>query len=138
MSSYLTFYLVPKGEDKKPLTFTSYSRNNDVYQSYYEELNPAYIGNDDEPNYTELTPKKALQVVNAAKDNLKKAEKALNNRISAYKELNDTSEEAIQDIASTREYIEELKEGLAELQYIYNWVSDIEYSDFEKVLINID
>jgi len=138
MSSYLTFYLVPKGEDKKPLTFISYSRNNDVYQSYYEELNPAYIGNGDEPNYTELTPEKALQVVNAAKDNLKKAEKALNNRILAYKELNDTSEEAIQDIASTREYIEELKEGLAELQYIYNWVSDIEYSDFEKVLINID
>ena len=138
MSSYLTFYLVPKGEDKKPLTFISYSRNNDVYQSYYEELNPAYIGNGDEPNYTELTPEKALQVVNAAKDNLKKAEKALNNRISAYKELNDTSEEAIQDIASTREYIEELKEGLAELQCIYNWVSDIEYSDFEKVLINID
>ena len=138
MSSYLTFYLVPKGEDKKPLTFISYSRSNDVYQSYYEELNPAYIGNGDEPNYTELTPEKALQVVNAAKDDLKKAEKALNNRISAYKELNDTSEEAIQDIASTREYIEELKEGLAELQCIYNWVSDIEYSDFEKVLINID
>jgi hypothetical protein len=40
MSSYLTFYLVPKGEDKKPLTFTSYSRNNDVYQSYNKELNP--------------------------------------------------------------------------------------------------
>ena len=138
MSSYLTFYLVPKGEDKKPLTFISYSRNNDVYQSYYEELNPAYIGNGDEPNYTELTPEKALQVVNTAKDDLKKAEKALNNRILAYKELNDTSEEAIQDIASTREYIEELKEGLAELQCIYNWVSDIGYSDFEKVLINID
>ena len=138
MSSYLTFYLVPKGENQKPLAFTSYSRNNDVYQSYNEELSPAYIGNDDKPNYTELTPEKALQVVNAAKEDLKKAERALNNRISAYKELNDTSEEAIQDITDTKEYIEELKEGLAELQCIYNWVSDIEYSDFEKVLINID
>lgn len=138
MSSYLTFYLVPKGDDKKPLTFVSYSRINDVYQSYYEELNPAYMGNSDETNYTELTPEKALQVVNTAKDDLKKAEKALNNRISAYKELNDTSEEAIQDITSTREYIEELKENLSELQYIYDWVSEIEYSDFEKVLINID
>lgn len=138
MSSYLTFYLVPKGEDKKPLTFISYSRNNDVYQSYNKELSPAYIGNGDNPNYTELTPEKALQVVNAAKEDLKKAERALNSRISAYKELNNASEEAIQDITDTREYIEELKEGLDELQCIYNWVSDIKYSDFEKVLINID
>ena len=138
MSSYLIFYLVPKGEDKKPLTFISYSRNNDVYQSYNEELSPAYIGNGDKSNYTELTPEKALQVVNAAKEDLKKAENALNNRIAAYKELGNISDEAIQDIADTREYIEELKEGLAKLQCIYNWVLNIEYSDFEKVLINID
>ena len=138
MSSYLAFYLVPKGEDKKPLMFTSYSRSTGVYQAYYEELHPAFIGNGDEPNYTELTPEKALQVVNAAKDNLKKAETALNNRIAAYKELGNMSDEAIQDIAETKDYIEGLKYNLAELQCIYCWVGDIEYSDFEKVLINID
>lgn len=138
MSSYLTFYLVPKGENQKPLMFTSYSRSTDVYQAYYEELHPAFIGNGDEPNYTELTPNKALQVVNAAKDNLKKAEIALNNRIAAYKELGNISDEAVQDIAETKDYIEDLKNNLIELQCIYCWVGDIEYSDFEKVLINID
>lgn len=138
MSSYLTFYLVPKGENQKPLMFTSYSRSTDVYQAYYEELHPAFIGNGDEPNYTELTPNKALQVVNAAKDNLKKAENALNNRIAAYKELGNMSDEAVQDIAETKDYIEDIKHYLIELQCIYCWVGDIEYSDFEKVLINID
>ena len=138
MSSYLTFYLVPKGENQKPLMFTSYSRSTDVYQAYYEELHPAFIGNGNEPNYTELTPEKALQVVNAAKDNLKKAETALNNRIAACKELGNMSDEAIQDIAKTKDYIEDLKYNLAELQCIYCWIGDVEYSDFEKVLINID
>lgn len=137
MSSYLTFYLKPKGQDK-PLMFISYSRSTDVYQAYYEELHPAFIGNGDEPNYTELTPEMALQVVNAAKEDLKKAENALNNRIAAYKELGNTSEEAIQDIAETKDYIEDLKSNLIELQCIYCWVGDVEYSDFEKVLINID
>ena len=138
MSSYLTFYLVPKGENQKPLMFTSYGRSTNVYQAYYEELHPDFIGNSDEPNYTELTPEKALQVVNAAKDNLKKAETALNNRIAAYKELGNMSDEAIQDIAETKDYIEDLKCNLTELQCIYCWVGDIECSDFDKVLINID
>ena len=138
MSSYLTFYLVPKGENQKPLMFTSYTRSSDIYQAYYEELHPAFIGNGDEPNYTELTPEKALQVVNAAKEDLKRAETALNNRIAAYKELGNTSDEAVQDIAETKDYIEDLKNTLIELQCIYWWIGDIEYSDFEKVLINID
>ena len=137
MSSYLTFYLKPKGQDK-PLMFTSYSRSTDIYQAYYEELHPAFIGNGDEPNYTELTSEMALQVVNAAKEDLKKAETALNNRIAAYKELGNMSDEAVQDIAETKDYIEDLKSNLIELQCIYCWVGDIEYSDFEKVLINID
>lgn len=137
MSSYLTFYLKPK-EQEKPLMFTSYSKSTDVYQAYYEELHPAFIGNGDEPNYTELTSEMALQVVNAAREDLKKAEKALNNRIAAYKELGNMSDEAIQDIAETKDYIEDLKSNLIELQCIYRWVGDIGYSDFEKVLINID
>lgn len=138
MSSYLTFYLVPKGNDKKPLALMAYSRNSDIYQAYYENAHPAFIGNGDEPNYTELTSEMALQVVNAAKEDLKKAETALNNRIAAYKELGNMSDEAIQDIAETKDYIKDLKYNLIELQCIYCWVGDIEYSDFEKVLINID
>ena len=79
-----------------------------------------------------------MQVVNATKEDLKRAETTLNNRIAAYKELGNTSDEAVQDIAETKDYIEDLKNNLIELQCIYDWVRDIEYSDFEKVLINID
>ena len=137
MSSYLTFYVVPKGEDKKPLTLIAYSRSNDIYQAYYEHANLAFYGNGDEPNYTELTPGLAQHVVNIVREDLDKAKRNLQNRIDVYKELGNNSEEAIQDIAETKEYIKELEETIVELQFIANLVSDIEYSDFEKVLINI-
>lgn len=64
MSSYLTFYLVPKKTRKKydynkddghteievelstgtPLALMSYSRSNDIYRAFNETLNPAYAG----------------------------------------------------------------------------------------------
>ena len=34
MSSYLTFYIVPKAEDSKPLDLICYSRNTHIYHRY--------------------------------------------------------------------------------------------------------
>ena len=82
MSSYLTFYLVPKKTRKKygydenegnteteeeistgkPLVLFSFSRNNDVYQAYNNSLNPAYAGM--EEKYTEVTYEDSQKVVN--------------------------------------------------------------------------
>ena len=38
MSSYLTFYVVPKAEGSKPLSLICYSRNTHIYQ-YFDEIN---------------------------------------------------------------------------------------------------
>ena len=142
MSSYLTFYLVPKGEDKKPLAFMSYSRNSDIYQAYYEHANIAFYGNEDNPNYTELTKDLSHYVVNELREDLNKIEKSHEAKVKALQALpkleGEALEEYLQETTSTVEYINDLKDTLKFTGFIDDIVSDLEYSDFEKVLINID
>ena len=144
MSSYLNFYLVPKKKENniepKPLLFNSYSRNSEVYQAFWEVLNPAYIGLGDTPNYSELTAEDVNKVLKDLEKDLKSAEKRLNLTIEAYKVLSGGSipEEAINEYTSTKEYIEDIQETISIVKNIHSWVEDIKYSDFEKVLINID
>lgn len=142
MSSYLTFYLVPKGDDKKPLALISYSRNSDIYQAYYENANPAFIGNSNEPNYTELTKELSNHVVNELREDLSKYEKLHEAKIKALQALpkleGEALEEYLQETSSGIEYLDDLKDTLKFADFIDDIVSDLEYSDFEKVLINID
>ena len=142
MSSYLTFYLVPKGENQKPLSLISYSRNNDVYQAYYENVHPVFIGNDDESNYTELTKDISHHVVNELREDLSKCEKSHEAKVKALQALpkleGEALEEYLQETTSTVEYINDLKDTLKFAGFIDDIVSDLEYSDFDKVLINID
>jgi len=142
MSSYLTFYLVPKGEDKKPLALISYSRSSEIYQAYYENAHTAFYGNGDEPNYTELTKDLSHHVVSELKEDLDKYEKAHEAKIKALQALpkleGEALEEYLQETSSGVEYINDLKDTLKFAGFIDDIVSDLEYSDFDKVLINID
>lgn len=142
MSSYLTFYLIPKGEDKKPLALISYSRNSDIYQAYYENANPAFYGNSEEPNYTELTKDLSHYVVNELREDLNNYEKSHEAKVKALQALpkleGEALEEYLQETTSTIEYINDLKDTLKLVEFIDDIVNDLEYSDFEKVLINID
>ena len=142
MSSYLTFYLVPKGENQKPLAFISYSRNSDIYQAYYEHANPAFYGNGEEPNYTELTEELSHHVVDELRESLDKYEKNHEAKIKALQALpkleGEALEEYLQETSSGVEYINDLKDTLKFVGFIDDIISDLEYSDFEKILINID
>lgn len=142
MSSYLTFYLVPKGGDKKPLTLISYSRNSEIYQAYYEHANPAFYGNGDEPNYTELTKDISHHVVNELREDLNKYEKSHEAKVKALQALPKLEGEALneylQETSSGAEYINDLKDTLKLANFIDDIVSNLKFSDFEKVLINID
>ena len=146
MSSYLNFYLVPKKkegteDEPKPLCFMSYSRSNPVYESYRETVNPVFIGNDTEYQYTELSTEDANRVVDSAKEDLESVKKRYEANISIYKELGKMPDvKAISDLTETKEYMQELQDNINELQFIANMVSDIAlgYTDFGKVLINID
>ena len=144
MSSYLTFYIVPKkdkGEVKEPLALMSYSRNSDIYQAFNENINVAYIGNDDKPNYTELTKEMVDDVVNATKKDYDEAQKSFNARMDAYRSVKlegEAFDEYVEDFQSTTVYLKELEETIIRIELIASIVNDLDYSDFEKVLINID
>lgn len=157
MSSYLSFYLVPKKTKKRygydeekgnteeevkvsegePLLLMSYSRSSEVYQAYNDTLNPAYAGNDDK--YTELTYEDAKRVIDEFESDIKKTEKRL---AVSYKMLKEGgfSDELYTEINSTEEYLDEQKAVLEELKHISNIVYECSnsWTDFEKVLINID
>ena len=145
MSSYLNFYLVPKKERsdiQKPLLFNSYSRSSDIYQAYYENIIPAFIGNDDERHYTELTKELSEYLVCELKKDIDKTKKNFEAKMKAYKELPKLEGEALdsylEEATSTPEYINKLESTLHFAEFINNIIDDLEYSDFEKLLINID
>lgn len=157
MSSYLSFYLVPKKSAKKhnyneegknietevklsegkPLLLMSFSRNNDIYQAYYEAMNPAYCGMEDK--YTEVTYEDAQRVVKEFKEDITTTEKRLAINYKMLKECGYNSE-LWEEIQSTEKYIDEQKTSLMQLECIADIVYEVykNFTDFEKVLINVD
>ena len=151
MSSYLSFYLVPKksktifpeGEETKvelnqtPLSILTYCRSSDVYRRYYDTLGPAYCGNKDA--YTELTYEDTQKVIREFKqEDLQPAEERLKVLYKILKEGGYNSD-IIDDITSAETELSDLKNSLEELNSISSLIYEIySYSDFEKVLINID
>lgn len=152
MSSYLTFYLVPKKtktkydkDDKEikveltqePLSLLSYCRSSDIYQAYYENLHPAYCGN--EEKYTELTYQNATDVRDTYNEEYVKA---TDKRLQIlYKMLRENyNSDIAEEILSAEEYLSECKSTLELLNTICAIVYEVTegYGDFEKVLINID
>lgn len=156
MSSYLTFYLVPKKTKTRywhdengsheeeieiskghPLSIMSFSRNNEVYQAYNETLNPVYAGIEDK--YTELTVADAERVVSEYEQEVKSTEKRLE---ITYKMLKNggSCESLWGDIHETERYLDEQKHALSELKHLAGFVYEVTNSctDIEKVLINID
>lgn len=134
MSSYLNFYVVPKGGE--PLLLTFHSRSSEVYQTFYEELNPPFMVND--KTYIELTTDDIERVLFNSKEYLEKTIDNFNRRVQAYKSLSDKiPDDAVEDWVSTTKYIEELKLHINTLEYISHIVNNLKFSDFEKVLLNI-
>lgn len=143
MSSYLNIYLVPKKKNDEdipePLLFMSYSRNSGVYQACWESI--AYIGNGDSYQYTELTSELISSILEKEKENLDKFNRRYTDKITIAKEVSPTKEfleDLIEDSLATKEYIEELENTIKELENIASWVNNIQYSEFEKVLANVD
>ena len=157
MSSYLSFYLVPKKTKKRykydgengnteeeieiskgePLLMMSYSRNSDIYQAYNDTLNPAYAGMEDK--YTDLTYEDAKRVVSEFEAEVKSTEQRLGITYKILKE-GGYCDDLWSEIQSNEKYLAEQKETLEELKFIMNFVYEVtqSWTDFEKVLINVD
>lgn len=152
MSSYLTFYLVPKKTktiyDKEgvsseikisegiPLTLFSFTRSSEVYQAFTTSLNVAYYGGDSD-NYTEISKEDVAIVIQDYKREIQSIEDRLKIDYKIIKESGCINE-MWEEIHSFEELLQEKKDSLETLLNISYILSDIPYSDFDKVLINID
>ena len=137
MSSYLTFYLVPKAEDSKPLDLISYSRNTDVYQYFDEVLHVAYIGIGNEKQYTELNTSKVDKVLEELRNDISKAQK----RMAEYEKHANGNTEIIEEVISQKEYIEDLEWARnTMLDFAQNHNIKISYSNtfYQKKQKNIE
>lgn len=132
MSSYLSFYLVPKAHPEEKLLLQSFSRSNEVYQRFSDNLNIAYAGN--EEKYTKLTVSDVESVIQDIDDDITKAE----TRRTEYEKFCYGNPESIEEIISTKEYIRDLQSTRDYISFIRDVLTDLDYSGFSDVLCNID
>ena len=132
MSSYLSFYLVPRAHPEEKLLLQSFSRSNEVYQRFSDNLNIAYAGN--EEKYTKLTVSDVESVIRDLDDDIAKAEA----RRVEYEKFCHGNSELIEEMISTKEYIRDLQSTRDYISFIRDVLTDLDYSGFSDVLCNID
>ena len=132
MSSYLSFYLVPRAHPEERLLLQSFSRSNEVYQRFSDNLNIAYAGN--EEKYTKLTISDVESVIRDLDDDIAKAEA----RRVEYERFCHGNSELIEEMISTKEYIRDLQSTRDYISFIRDVLTDLDYSGFSDVLCNID
>jgi hypothetical protein len=134
MSSYLTFYVVPKEEGAKPISLISYSRNSEIYQYFNDNIGIAYIGME-EPQYTELTSDKVRFVLDDVIRDISRAEK----RVFEYEKHAAGNSEIIDEILSLKEYLETLYYCRSRIEFIQEIVEDVKYNDdLKAIYCNVD
>jgi prephenate dehydrogenase len=141
MSSYLNIYVRPNikdGKESKKMCLMSVSRSHPLYQAINEAGSfYAYtsIGENTEERFYELTSNLINSICKDSSEEIMAAEK----RLKEYEKYASGNSEIIQDIISTKEYLEEIKETYNQLCFIRQIVDDVEngFTDFGKVFINI-
>lgn len=132
MSSYLSFYLVPKAHPEERLLLQSFSRSNEVYQRFFDNLGIAYAGN--EEKYTKLTVSDVESVIQDLDGDIAKAEA----RRVEYEKFCHGNSELIEEMISTKEYIRDLQSTRDYISFIRDTLTDLDYSGFSDVLCNVD
>lgn len=138
MSSYLNIYLVPKRKDKDTekqyLLLQSYSRNSDVYEVFYENINPVFAGN--EEKYTTLTKENVQNILN----DVSKSINLTKEKLKLYEKYASGHPDYIQSIIDEREVLKDYEQTYGDVAFIGDIVSGIidDYNSFEEVCCNID
>lgn len=139
MSSYLSFYIVPrrkyKKEPKKYIILIAYSRGTEIYQYFNENLSIAYAGN--ETKYTTLSAEDVATVIKNFKEDIDKSY----NRLIEYEKYASTNPNYIQEIVDLKDYIDELSYWKDKTSFIADMINEIKVnysSGIEEVCCNID
>lgn len=133
MSSYLTFYLQRK--DEKPITLISYSRNDELYQYFYENINMIHDMQYDTEYYTTVSCENVNDIISELTQSINN----INTRIIEYEKHVDGNIEIIDEIISLKEYLATLNDTLIRVRFIKDLIleADNGYVDYTAVLCNI-
>lgn len=139
MSSYLSFYVVPKRktkeEPKQYIILCSYSRNSDIYSYFNDNLNVAYAGN--EEKYTAITK----DDINVVLKDFEEVIKANTMKLAEYEKYAGVSPDYIQDILELKSEISNLAYWRDKTSFIADIIDELncQYSNgIEEVCCNID
>jgi hypothetical protein len=143
MSSYLTFYGIPKSKDndgevenkdKSPVALDSFSRNNDIYRYFDENLDIAFCY--DGEKYSDITQSDVDTVESDILNDIRSSEK----RLIEYEKYAGGNPDYVSEILSIKEYLEDLYRALHYTEfigYIVNEASLKYRGGFEKIVANI-
>lgn len=142
MSSYLSIYIVPKRkketEKKQYQLITSYSRNTEMYQVFYENVNPVFIGVEGrkDAKYTKIEPHHIQDI----KQSLDSEIANLTASITEYEKYAAKNPEYIQEIINDKTYLKEREALKNKVSFLEDILDDISYetSDIEGMYCNVD
>lgn len=131
MSSYLRIYV--KSKDNKYNLLCSFSRNNNIYQVFYESNNIAYAGNED--IYTLMDEDFFNNLYNNLNEDIIRTKKI----IIEYEKYTKEDKEFIQELIGYKDYLEELNQtkNYIDIFKIISEDASLKISDFTKIYCNI-
>lgn len=134
MSSYLNIYLKPKGKEDM-LLLDSFSRNTTIY-STFQEINPAFIGNGEEYNYSKVTIEDLDYLINDIRSDIEK----YNERLNLYERSISYTPKMVDDIMTLKEMLKDAVYTRVTLEAYKSIVDSINMgvNDFESMHCNID
>lgn len=138
MSSYLSFYIVPKRksqeEPKKHILLLSFSRNSDIYRYFDENVRITWIGNNEESLYTSLTIEDIHRVIEDISSDIDSSQR----RLTEFEKYAAQNADYVNEIISLKEYISELQYAKHQTEFIGLILDEMEfYKDIEEVCCNI-
>lgn len=136
MSSYLSFFIVPKRksekEEKQHIILTTFCRSSDVYQYFDENIHPVWAGNRTE--YTTITSTEVNEVLKDLEGDITKAK----GRLTEYEKYASKNPEYIDEIISTKEYLQDLEYTKAKISFIEDILDDMDcYDKIEELCCHI-
>lgn len=142
MSQYLNIYIKVKGQDK-PLFFTQYSRNSEVYDIVCEEMVVPYSS--DGNTYCDLTCMALSDCLAGLEAINKTIEQKIATRMKALVHTKDqkVAGSIIEELDEHRKYISEMDEEIEEISHLL-WIArqiadckSYSWGNFEGLMANI-
>lgn len=138
MSSYLSFYIVPKRksseEPKKHILLLAFSRSSYIYQYFNDNVRITWIGNNEETPYTTLTMEDIHRVLEDISSDMDSSKR----RLVEFEKYAAKNSDYVNEIISLKEYVSELQYVKHQTEFIALLLDGMEcYEEIEEVCCNI-